>query len=286
MGDGRFLAIAAALCFALAAALQQRGQFRLAREGRPVHDVKDIFRLVVVGVWLAGTAVLLAGYAIQGFALDVGKVVIVQPLLVTTLVFALPLGHWLTGQHVTRQQVLGAIVVVAGLALFIRIGDPDEGVDNAPAWELAIAIAAIVAVSVVLLIVGTRMAPARKAAVFGVVAGILFGLSATFDKPVFSSDVGSGSLLTDWELYALVGFGVIAFGVQQLSLATGQLAPAMAAVSVANPFASTLIGTLIYEERLTPPGWHVALAIGALLVAFGGAVLVTLGNRELAVPET
>ena len=285
MGDGRGLALAAAACFALAAALQQKGQFRVAREGRPVEGVKDIFRLLKVWVWLLGTAVLLAGYAIQGIALDVGKVVVVQPLLVTTLVFALPLGHWLTGQHVTRKQVWGAVVVVAGLAMFIRLGDPAEGVDNAPTWEVLIAIGVVGAVSVVGLIIGRRGTAAHKAAIFGGAAGLLYGLSATFDKPVFSGvDVGSGDLFTDWEFYALVGFGIVAFGIQQLSLATGQLAPAMASVAVANPLCSSLIGVLLYEERLTQPGWHIALAILALLFALWGAVIVTLGNRELAVP--
>jgi drug/metabolite transporter (DMT)-like permease len=286
VGDGRFLALAAALCFALAAGLQQRGVFRLAREGKPVRDAKDILRLLLVWVWLLGTTVLLAGYVIQGFALSVGKVVIVQPLLVTTLVFALPLGHWLTGQHVTRGQILGAVVVVAGLGMFIRIGDPDAGIDSAPGWQPALAIVVVGGISAALLFVGRRLSPAHKAAVYGAVAGMLFGLSATFDKPAFNSDQSGGiaHLLTEWELYALVGLGVIAFAVQQLSLATGQLAPAIAAVSVANPFVATIIGAAIYQERLTPPGWHRVLAVGALLVAFAGAVVVTYANREKALP--
>lgn len=283
--DGRFLALAAAFCFALAATLQQRGQDRLARQGNPVHDVKGIFRLLVVPIWLLGTVVLLAGYLIQGVALDVGKLVVVQPLLVTTLVFALPLGHWITQQHVTSRQVLGALVVVGGLAMFIALGDPGEGVDTAESWELVAAIAVVLAGSAVLLVIGNRMAPAHKAAVFGAVAGALFGLSATFDKPTFSqAGFGSGEMFTEWTLYALVLLGVVAFGVQQLSLATGQLAPAMAAVSVVNPCVSSLVGVLIYEERLSQPGWHKVLAGAALGVAFAGAVIVTLGNRERSAP--
>jgi drug/metabolite transporter (DMT)-like permease len=283
--DGRFLALAAAFCFALAATLQQRGQFRLAREGNPVHDVKGILRLLVVPIWLLGTLVLLAGYVTQGIALDVGKLVVVQPLLVTTLVFALPLGHWITQQEVSRRQVLGALIVVVGLAMFIAIGDPGEGVDTAPTWELVAAMVLVVAASVALLVLGNRMPPARKAAVFGAVAGALFGLSATFDKPTFSeASFGSGDMFTEWTFYALVLLGVGAFGVQQLSLATGQLAPAMAAVSVINPFVSSLIGVVIYEEALTDPGWHKLLGFAALLVAFAGAVIVTLGSREHPVP--
>jgi drug/metabolite transporter (DMT)-like permease len=278
--DGRLLALAAAACFALAAALQQRGELRLEAQGRPVKGVGDLPRLVSVPVWLGGSAILLAGYAVQGVALDVGKIVVVQPLLVTTLVFALPLGHWLTKQRVTRRQVGGAVIVVIGLGLFVSLGDPAEGVDTAPTWEVLVASVAVSAVAAALCLAGRGTEAEHKAALFGAAAGVLFGLSATFDKPAFSSADSIGDLLAEWELYALVGFGVVAFAIQQLSLATGRLAPAMAAVAVANPAASCLIGALVYAERLTPPDWHIALAILALLAAFGGAVIVTLAGRD------
>lgn len=79
------LALIAAICFALAAALQQRGQFRLAQAGAAIQGVAELVRLVAVPVWLMGTAVLLAGYVSQAAALGRGKIVVVQPLMVTTI---------------------------------------------------------------------------------------------------------------------------------------------------------------------------------------------------------
>jgi hypothetical protein len=122
-----FLALVSALCFALAATLQQRGQFSLARAGVPVHGLASLFRLLAVPVWLLGTLIALLGYAAQGVALDGGRLVVVQPLMVTTIVWALPLGYWLTSQQVVRRKVLGAGVVVVGLALFVLVGDPTQG---------------------------------------------------------------------------------------------------------------------------------------------------------------
>ncbi len=58
----------------------------------------------------------------------------------------------------------------------------------------------------------------------------------------------------------------------------------MAATSVSNPFISVILGALIYEEKLTRPGWHVFLAALALLAAFAGALLITMGNREREIP--
>ena len=40
----------------------------------------------------------------------------IQPLLVTTVIFALPLGYFLTNQHVGRREVIGALVIIIGLA--------------------------------------------------------------------------------------------------------------------------------------------------------------------------
>ncbi len=280
------LALVAAICFALAAALQQRGQFKLAGAGSAVQGLAGLFRLVAVPVWLLGTLVLLVGYAAQGAALDRGRLVVVQPLMVTTIVWALPLGHWLTSQRVVQRQVLGAGVVVVGLAMFVLVGDPDAGVDDAPARGLVISAAVISAVVVLLMLwLRTKTAPSLRAAVLGLCAGLLFGLSATFAKPVIN-DLHSGiaEAAGDWRTWALLGFGFVAFLIQQLSLATGQLAPAMAAVSVSNPAVSVILGILLFEERLTRPAWHVIVAGAALLAALGGALLITLANRVTQMP--
>jgi drug/metabolite transporter (DMT)-like permease len=280
------LAVLSAVWFALSAALQQRGQFTLARKGTPVKGVAGLFGLLAVPIWLLGTAILLLGYATQGAALDRGKLVVVQPLMVTTIVWALPLGHWLTHQHVAPRQVLGAVVVVIGLALFVLVGDPDAGVDTAQTRSLLIAAAIIAATVVVLLLwLRTKSSPALRAAVLGICAGLLYGLSATFAKPVINDlHVSVADAAGAWQTWALLGFGFIAFVVQQLSLATGQLAPAMAAVSVANPAVSVILGIALFDERLTRPAWHVLVAFAALLAALAGAVLITLANRETPMP--
>lgn len=69
-GVAALLALISAVCFALSAALQQRGQFSLARGGAAVKGVTGLLRLVAVPVWLFGTLILLVGYVTQGAALD------------------------------------------------------------------------------------------------------------------------------------------------------------------------------------------------------------------------
>jgi hypothetical protein len=140
---------------------------------------------------------------------------------------------------------------------------------------------------VLLLLAHREATPTLRAAVLGACAGLLFGLSASFDKPVINDlHVSIGHAAGDWRSWALIGFGFVAFLIQQLSLATGQLASAMAAVSVSNPAVSVILGILLYQERLTRPGWHVLVAIAALFAAFAGAAIITLANRDANPPAT
>jgi hypothetical protein len=72
---------------------------------------------------------------------------------------------------------------VCGLALFGVFGDPAGGRAKAPGAEWAIAIAILAVVCAVLLLFGGRGGLSVRAAVYGTIAGILFGLSAALTKP-------------------------------------------------------------------------------------------------------
>ena len=168
------LALIAAFLFALAAALQQKGALNLPEVS--LRNPASLALLAAQTMWLIGTLALLTGYVFQAAALDRGRLAIIQPLLVMTVVFALPLGYFLTSHRVGRFEVVGSAVIVLGLALFAIFGDPAGGNENAPGAEWAVAIAVLGGVSAALLLLGNRGGLVVKAAVYGTVAGILFGL--------------------------------------------------------------------------------------------------------------
>lgn len=275
------LALVAAFLFALAAALQQKGALNLATISL-AHPM-SLVRLAGQKVWLLGTLALFTGYLFQAGALDRGRLSVIQPLLVTTVVFALPLGYFLTKQHVGRREVLGALVIIAGLGLFVYFGDPAGGNENAANSQWAIAIGLIAAVSVLILVFGSGGSLSMKAAVYGAVAGMFFGLSSALTKPTLDYLHESvGTMLSHWECYALAVAGVLGFVLQQVSLGTGRLAPSVATVSVANPLVGILIGILLLDERLSRPGWQILLAVIGLCLALGGAVAISLAREGTA----
>jgi drug/metabolite transporter (DMT)-like permease len=269
------LALVAAFFFALAATLQQKGALGMGEVsfGSP----SSLLRLAKQTFWLLGTVALLAGYVFQAVALDNGRLAVIQPLLVTTIVFALPLGYLLTSQIVNRREIVAAGFVVLGLAVFTVVGQAGTGREDAPNWQWAIAITALGVLSAVLLVLGGRGSVAQKAAFYGACAGVLYGLSAALWKPtaaVYAADGFSG-LVSSWEIYAFGAAGILAFVVQQVSLATGRLAASVATVSVCNPLVSILLGTLLLQERLAEPLWHKAVAYGGLALALLAAVEIT-----------
>jgi drug/metabolite transporter (DMT)-like permease len=281
------LALIAAFLFALAATLQQKGALGLP--GISLSDPASLVRLAKQRPWLLGTIALLIAYGVQAAALDRGRLAIIQPLLVTTIVFALPLGYLLTGQRVGRREVVGALVIILGLALFAVFGDPAGGRDDAPNGEWAIALIVIAIICALLLYLAARSDGVRKAAYYGVVAGVLFGLSACLVKPTIETlHISVEDVLTSWELYAMAGTGIAAFVLQQVSLGMGFLATSVATVSVANPIVSVTLGALLFEERLSRPAWHVAVAVAGLAVALVGAVVIstaTEGRSDLGGDE-
>jgi hypothetical protein len=275
------LAILASICFALAATLWQRASMTMDIGLKP----KGFLGLLTNWVWLLGLVAQIGGVVLQGAALDRGRVAVIQPLLVTTVIWALPLGYVLTNQQVTRRHGLGAAIVVAGLAVFASVGDPAAGVDDAPTadWVSAFLVLALVCCGIMLL--GRRGGPGATAATYGAVAGVLYGVSAVLMKPVVERLHADGveEVLGNWQFWFMAVTAIVGFYLQQISLAVGRLATSVATTSVANPTVSVVLGALVLQESLdrTPP-WHFVVAIGALAVALFGAVVIASARETEA----
>jgi uncharacterized membrane protein len=270
------LALLAALCFALAATFWQKAALSLT--GVSIRHPSSFLVLLTQWVWLLGLVAQIVGVVLQAAALDRGRVSIIQPLLVTTVIWALPLGYLLTHQTIGRREVTGAAIIVVGLALFASFGDPAAGVDNAPGSDWAASILVIGTACAALLMFANRGNLSARAAVLGTIAGLLYGLSATLMKPVVENlhAEGLGGVLGGWEFWVLATSGLVGFLVQRLSLSTGRLVPSVATVSVANPLVSVLLGALVLQESLDKdPAWHAVVAVGALCLALLGAVVIS-----------
>ena len=90
--------------------------------------------------WWAGTLGAIGGYVFQALALAHGSLLLVQPLLVSSLLFVLPLGARFSNQHVRARDWVWALLLTAALTVFVVVGQPREGHYRAPvpAWSVAL----------------------------------------------------------------------------------------------------------------------------------------------------
>ena len=283
------LSLLAALLFAVAAAAQQQAA-RRAATARGDHGEEPsgpIRWLPVLGLtrlltrdrlWLFGWVTNLLGFAVQAAALHVGSLAVVQPLLVTQLLFALPLATLRVGRRPLKRDWAGGALICAGLAvlLSVRGAAPTGGEARRGHVLLATAFAAGL---VVLLLARARYAhhrPQERAMLVAVAAGVCYAMSAVYITLTTEDLVHRGVAATaaDWPGYALAISTFAGLLLGQDAFAAGSLPTAVAAMTITNPVVSYLAGVLVFDVRPpTSPGALAAVAAAAALIAAGVVVL-------------
>lgn len=274
------LALVSAFLFAVGTVFQQKG----AMEESADEALKAGFLLKLVRkpVWLFGVAGDALGYAAQAAALGIGRIVVVQPLIVASVVFALPLGARYTNQRVGRREIGGAAAVAIGLAAFTAISDPSGGVDDARDKGWIVAGIAVGVGSAVLVALGVGRSAGVKAALFGTASGVLFGYVAALTKATVDRfDDGFVAVVADWHLYGLLGGSLFGFILTQAALQTGALAPALATTMSFETIVGVALGLTILDEKLHDSTIGVVGSAIALVVALAG-LLVLAGSEGAA----
>jgi len=238
-------AVGGAAFFGLTSALQHRA----TQQVRPRDALEPglLVDLAQQRVWLLSLVANAFGVILQWVALTTGPLVLVQPLLVTGLLF----GVLFSGSF-DRVVLLGAGLCVAGLAAFLLVarpsGDSSEMTLGA-VLPLAIGLAAILAIC---LAVAAHRAGNTRALALAVAAGVLYGVSAGLAK-LAAEELSQGILvlLTHWPIYAVAVCGPLGFLLSQNAFqAERALAPALAVITILDPLVAIGIGILWLGEDL------------------------------------
>jgi drug/metabolite transporter (DMT)-like permease len=271
------LALGAGAVFALGTVLQQREA--MTESDSEAESATILLRLARHPVWLAGIAAYGVAYGMQATALGIGKLVVVQPTLATTIVFALPLGARLSAQRISRRDVVAAIVVTVALGCFLLASDPAGGRDDAPFEQWAVAGGIVVALAAALARTGIGRSGAVRAALLGTAAGLLFGLVSALTKGTVELLTDEGfAVLADWHVYALLVLGFGGMTLTQMALQAGVLPPAVATTSIVNPATSVLLGIVLFDETMHRSALGSAISTAALLVMFAGVATLAMSS--------
>jgi drug/metabolite transporter (DMT)-like permease len=275
------LALVAAFFFALGLVLQEQAAKTVPDDA---VDAGFLIRLARQPLWLLGIVAQLAGFVAQAIALGIGRIVIVQPLLISTIVFALPLGRLIEHRHIARVEWLGAAIVTGGLGVLLGVSKTSEGVDDAPWLRWALVGGATVGLAVVLFALARGRAPAFRAGLLGTAAGILFGLAAALTKTVVSTlgDDGVVPVVSHWHVYALIVISIAAFWLEQAALQTGALAAAVATTMAFDPLSSLVFGIVLFDENLHETAVGITVSLLALAATLAGLVLLARAKQGTA----
>jgi drug/metabolite transporter (DMT)-like permease len=278
------LAVLAAFLFAMASVLQQRAASTVPDEDALRATL--VTRLLRQPLWLAGFGLDALGFFVQAVALAFGTLIVVQPLLVTMLLFALPLGARFAGRHLEQADWRWALVLTTGLALFLIIGDPTAGLDRGDGRRWLVALLVLYPIIVVLVASGAVRRGAVRALLLGAAAGLCYGITDALTKSVVRGlDGGVSSLLTNWETWVLIVTIVSGAFLQQSAYQAGGLAASLPAITGLEPVTGIALGVFVYQERFrvhSVVGWSLLFASAAAAIGAALALARRAGQKDLS----
>jgi len=276
-------ALMAAVCMAIGIVVRQRATMDVPEEQGV--STAMVTALVRKRLWWIGTGVAVTGYVCQAVALAKGSLLVVQPLLVSSLLFALPLSARLAGRRVTRSGWAWAMVLTIALASFVLMARPRPGLYRGQEMAWTIATAAIAPVVVFCVAFGARSTGRRRAVLIAIAVGVLFGVVAVLTKLVMYELAEEGALvvLTLPSLYLLAVLGVCATVLQQSAFHAGALQASVPTMLVLEPVVAVLLGALVLNEHLRVSG-HETIALPIIILAMVAAT-IALGRDEGAYEE-
>lgn len=227
-------------------------------------------------VWIGGICAVTAGFLLQAVALGIGRLSVVQPLLVLELPFALMLASVVFRARLHAREWTAAAGMSVGLGVFLYTLRPGGGSVvqvPLPTWILGIAVSLGVAATFVWL--GTRRHLAARAVHLSVATGIGFGLTAVLVNGVAAAYThGFAGVFTAWQTYLVIVLGPSSIFMLQNTLQSGRLVAAQPGLTLVNPIVAVTWGVTVFSESVRTGLW--------LLGTFGGAALIAACTILLA----
>lgn len=228
-------------------------------------------------LWWAGTFTAVLGYALQVVALGFGTLLIVQPILVLSLMFTLPLSAWYVGKRMANSEIIWSLALTLAVGILVVLGRPSHGAVRPDFfdWFNAFSVGLTAMLTLATLSYFLRR---ERAVLLGCVTGIIYGYVAVLSKAVvdiFTLD-GIIVLVGSWEFWALVagaGTGTI---VQQYSFHAGPLTHSLPAMTIVEPIVAFTLGyTILHEKFQVSSAFGWATMAAALIVMIVATVVLS-----------
>jgi drug/metabolite transporter (DMT)-like permease len=279
--------VAAAFSYALSNVLQQHEAEQLPQD--ETLKLGLLRQLAHRPRWVMGMGADVGGYVFEALALGIGTLVLVQPILSTSLLLSLFLGGTINDRHINRAGWIAAGVLAIGVAVFLYMVSPTAGIQRAENKSWLIAAPPIIGFVLAAVALARMTSGSARAAFLGLAAGTLFGTSAVLTK-AFVHYLGNSPFdwVGHWEPYALAVSSITGLILAQSAFQTGALAAAVSAEQVLQPLTGVALGVGLLDEHLELSGPIGTVIVGAALIAMLGGVLMLarLDNPGSETPST
>jgi hypothetical protein len=282
-------ALLAALLFALGSALQHRSTEAARLTGAGWGQVVGFFRSVAHHpAWVLAMAVEGVGVSLHAVALHIGTLVLVQPVLVTTIVFALALRRRMDRGRVAGPELGWAAVLTAGLVVFLVMATPaHSSTSKADLWP-AVVVSVLSGVVVLVTAVVSRFTNgAARAMLLGTGAGVTFADAAALIKTTGNVLVAHGfaGMFTSWAFWAMLVVGGVGMVLNQLAFQAGPLSASLPAIQTVDPIMSVVLGVAVYDEQLRRGALPLSVEVlGLAATLLATAVLARVSGAQAGVP--
>ena len=276
------IALAAAFMLGTGVALQHQQATTMA----DAVSVRPALLLALVRrpLWLLGMACDVIGFGLQAVALERGSLVVVEPVIATSLVFSLLVLGAMTHVRFSARELGSAVVVIAGLAGFLLAASPtttSTAVAGARGW---VTCGVIVWGAVAVIAVWATGRPARvRGAALAVCAGLAAGFLAVASKAL-GDRLGDGvaTTLGSWEPYVLIASGILTTLMLQSAYQADAPTLTFPLIEITAPLTAATIGITLFGESISVGGWRAVPVVAALALMVGG--IVNLGRDPLIAP--
>ena len=225
--------------------------------------------------WLTGAAIDVAAYGFEVAALSRGSLIVVQPILSTGIVAALPLSARLFHIRHSPARWLAGVAVAAGVAVFVIAADP-HGQPHGPTGHWASAIAAITAAILAIIFAARRVGTGeRRASLFALATGLTYGLTAALTKQVVDRfPFGLVNLLETWTPYQLAFGALLGILLGQAAYRAGPLTASLPVVSISQRVVAIILSIVIFGDRLALSTRQTAVTAFSAMAAIIGIVVL------------
>jgi hypothetical protein len=266
------IALSSATLFAVGSSLQHRSAGS-APDGSKRQMMRTLLRRPG---WLAGALLCAAAFGLHAVALSQGDLSLVQPIILSGIVFAVLARSAIDRRLPSRGELGWAVVTWAGLGLFIAVLRPSAGRPPDDQRALALIGIGLILVAGLALTAGRCVRrPLLRGALLAVASGISFGLVAGLVKLTTTEADAMMSVLTHWSTWLLIGVGAVAVLLNQRAYQATRLSVSAPVLNVCQLMVSLSFGLIVFGERLfaTPP---------ILLAEVVGLAVMVLGVTRLA----